>query len=569
MRRMCALLVHMGMNIGDKYYPEFVFEEDVWNNIVDKCVGCGFTHIVLDVGGGIRSQAYPKLAVKGSWEPEKVNGEVKRLKELGITLIPKLNFSAAHDMWFQEYGREKMSTPEYYRVCEELIAEVLKIFEYPAYMHLGFDEEFDNIANEENHFRTKEQKLKDYGFLCSCVRSYGATPFIWQDMFADYNDATDYLGNDVIIGSAMNDTYEKKDWIREHIENGFQVVLITSNSFTKNNARATVGCYFNSSLRHGILGYIACPRLSTTRKNEAAILEEIELLGSAVREYYLEKAHLIPNVTRADVKRAVEELGIQKGDTVLVHSSYTSLGKVENGAQDVIDGFVDVIGQEGTLVFPTFTQKNFAQAYDTWHLDKHSDTGYLTNYFRKLDNVVRSDQATHSVAAMGKDAKRLTKTHGHTAKRYGDMGDTPFSQDSPWEKMYWSDAKIVLLGVNFRKITFRHYAEYCYIEDCLRSIEKHPEYQKMKNELAAFGKPGVWPHVANLWVYDHMKHLGCITKSVCGDARLFCVGARDFVDFVSDALENRAQGIIGMHCDEMNDWLDRLEKLREESRRML
>ena len=130
--------------------------------------------------------------------------------------------------------------------------------------------------------------------------------------------------------------------------------------------------------------------------------------------------------------------------------------------------------------------------------------------------------------------------------------------------MYWSNAKIVLFGVLFRSVTFRHYAEYCFIEDCLRSIEKHPDYQKMKDELQDFGKPGIWPHTGNMWVYDKMKKQGLVTRSACGDATLLCVGAKDFTDCVMDALKNHEKGILGMHGAAFWDWLDRVEKMREE-----
>ena len=67
-------------------------------------------------------------------------------------------------------------------------------------------------------------------------------------------------------------------------------------------------------------------------------------------------------VTRKDVEKAVRDLGIKEGDVVLVHSSFKSMGHVVGGAEDVIGGFLDAIGEEGTLVFPCFTQKNFATA---------------------------------------------------------------------------------------------------------------------------------------------------------------------------------------------------------------
>ena len=249
-------------------------------------------------------------------------------------------------------------------------------------------------------------------------------------------------------------------------------------------------------------------------------------------------------VTQKDITRSVCALGIQKGDIVLVHSSFKSMGQVEGGAEAVISGFLDAIGVEGTLVFPTFCQKNFERAYETWHLDKESDVGYLTNYFRKRPGSMRSDQATHSVAACGQYAQELTKTHGHTHKRFGNMGDTPFSADSPWEKMYKMGAKVVLLGVNAMKTTFRHYAEYVYIEECLNSIQNHPDYENMKDKLWHFGHKGVWPHLNNQVLYERLEEKGLTRQSRCGDAVLLSFSSADFVDLALDALRQYDESVL-------------------------
>jgi len=255
-------------------------------------------------------------------------------------------------------------------------------------------------------------------------------------------------------------------------------------------------------------------------------------------------------VTQSDIKSAALELGIKQGDVVLVHSSFKSLGEVSGGAEAVISGFLDAVGKDGTLVFPTFTQKNYLKAYETWHIDKESDTGYLTNYFRKREGSIRSDQATHSVAAGGRLAEYLTKTHGHTHKRFGNAGDTPFSADSPWEKMYELDAKIVLLGVSPLYITFRHYAEYLYVNEMLAALEGHTEYDKMKARLEHFGKPGVWPHVYNPWVAERLNEQGKVYQSTCGNAVLTMISAKTFVDYVLQQLRSHNHDILWLFEEE-------------------
>ncbi len=278
-------------------------------------------------------------------------------------------------------------------------------------------------------------------------------------------------------------------------------------------------------------------------------------------------------VTRNDVEKAAVELGLTQGDTVLIHSSFKSMGYVAGGAESVVGGFLDAIDQEeGTLVFPTLVQQDFTHAYETWHLDKHSDVGYLTNYFRKRESSLRSDQATHSVAACGKNAVYLTETHGHTHKRFGCFGDTAFSADSPWEKMYQMDAKVVLLGVNSIYTTFRHLAEYIYVNELLDTVKDHPQYEMLAGRLHREheGFYDVWPSVFNPWVVDRLAEKNAVTFTQLGDAKLTCFGAKIFVDTILDALRNEQWDILQWHGAETEAWhrwtywVDDCKKMQQE-----
>jgi len=263
-------------------------------------------------------------------------------------------------------------------------------------------------------------------------------------------------------------------------------------------------------------------------------------------------------VTRNDIKKAAVDLGIREGDIIIIHSSFKSLGEVENGAETVVGGFTDALGNDGTLVFPTLCQQDWENVYKNWHLDAVSDVGYLTNYFRKLPDAKRSDQATHSVAAIGKYRDYLTETHGQSGLRYGIFGDSPFSADSPWEKMYELGAKVVFLGVNIRKCTFRHYAEYCFIDKCLKKLEGHPEYEAMKARLWCYDRwneKGVWPHINNEYVKPLLDKDGKITYTKCGNAEIMCVSSTEFVDLCTNLLESDDYDAIG-GAEIMKAWMD-------------
>ena len=267
-------------------------------------------------------------------------------------------------------------------------------------------------------------------------------------------------------------------------------------------------------------------------------------------------------VTETILTKALEDLGIEKGDSVLVHSSFKSLGQVDGGAQTVVNAFFNAVGEEGTVVFPTLCQEDWPHVYENWSLDAPSDVGYLTNYFRKLPGALRSDQATHSVAAMGKDAKYITETHGISGLRYGMYGSTPFAADSPWEKMYHMNTKVVFIGVELTKCTFRHYVEYCFIEDCLKLNEGKEQYDALKSALwcyERFDEEGVWPSINNLYVHEVLEQENKIKSIHCGDAKLLMVCAKDFVDKAYMLIRTKDMNVFrskGEYLKRNMAWLD-------------
>lgn len=94
-------------------------------------------------------------------------------------------------------------------------------------------------------------------------------------------------------------------------------------------------------------------------------------------------------------------------DTLLVHSSMKAIGPVEGGADAVLDAFSEYLA-EGLLVLPTHTWAQINAEYNIFDVENEpSCVGLLTNLFRKRPGVVRSWHPTHSVAALGRDAREF------------------------------------------------------------------------------------------------------------------------------------------------------------------
>ena len=61
------------------------------------------------------------------------------------------------------------------------------------------------------------------------------------------------------------------------------------------------------------------------------------------------------NASFEKITKDLRSLGVKAGDVLLVHSSLSSMGHVEGGAETVIAALRAVLGEEGTLMLPTLS----------------------------------------------------------------------------------------------------------------------------------------------------------------------------------------------------------------------
>ncbi len=137
------------------------------------------------------------------------------------------------------------------------------------------------------------------------------------------------------------------------------------------------------------------------------------------------------------------KIGLKKNDSVLVHSSLSKIGFVDGGPVTVINALFDVIGDNGTLLFPSFPAKGRNKTYleQTPVFDivnTPSQMGSITEYFRTLDGVHRSFHPTDPICAKGPLAEYFTNSH------FGQL--TPYNEHSPFRKLCERKGKILMLG---------------------------------------------------------------------------------------------------------------------------
>ncbi len=143
------------------------------------------------------------------------------------------------------------------------------------------------------------------------------------------------------------------------------------------------------------------------------------------------------------------ELGAEEGDTLLVHSSYKSLGEVDGGPQTVIHALETALGTEGTLIMPTFNF-DFNKGIP-WDVRKtRSKMGALTEVVRADPRAKRVFHPFYSFAILGKHAEMLGSL------RY----KSSYERNSIFGKLRDLDGKIMVIGLSYNdSMTFFHHIE--------------------------------------------------------------------------------------------------------------
>lgn len=242
------------------------------------------------------------------------------------------------------------------------------------------------------------------------------------------------------------------------------------------------------------------------------------------------------SVTRHDIPAAVQSVGVGEGDVVSFHSSLSSMGHVEGGPNALIDGLLDAVGPTGTVAVPTlcnWTPEEQHLVFERWDpATSPSYVGTITETFRLRPDAVRSDQATHSVTAIGARAAELTANHGASGQRLGTFGEKAFARESPWERLYQWNAAYCFIGVTFRVCTMVHYVESLIVERALARADP-ADRPALADDVVGWMEPGVWPGFRVDEREDIEKMLadqGLVRYGAIGSATFRCARAKTMVD---------------------------------------
>lgn len=179
-----AMLLHPTNSMwNQKKSSALTWDPVVWAKTTQAMADAGMNTAVIDLGDAVVYESHPEIAVPGAWTRSQLTDHLARLRELGLQPIPKLNFSTIHGFWLGDYAR-MVSSPIYYQVCADLIAEVIDLFDHPALFHLGLDEETIYTGDPRFHYvvgRRRDLWWHDALFLINEVEKSGVRAWVWAD----------------------------------------------------------------------------------------------------------------------------------------------------------------------------------------------------------------------------------------------------------------------------------------------------------------------------------------------------------------------------------------------------
>ena len=243
------------------------------------------------------------------------------------------------------------------------------------------------------------------------------------------------------------------------------------------------------------------------------------------------------NDIKKTIRDALKSVGLKRDDTVLVHSDSTVIREISNltwgESLDLLkECFLNIIGNNGTLVVPTFNW-DFCKGQTYDHDETRSQVGMFSNNILFDDHSLRSLHPIYSFAAIGPSAISL----------FADISNSSFGENSVFHRLYQQNAKMVLFN-SYADFAFVHYVEqvkkvkYRYLKYFTGSLRRNGITEvdtfdfnvRKKSDTTKFNNKGL-----HKLLIDSKK----MKKTMIDDKYPVCqVNCRDFNDLLLDKLNH-------------------------------
>jgi len=276
---------------------------------------------------------------------------------------------------------------------------------------------------------------------------------------------------------------------------------------------------------------------------KAALRRVLEPARRRRRELELRRSK--PTITYDRLVTDFRAIGLEPGDTVLMHSSLKRIGYVENGPKTVLDALYAAVSPGGTIVLPAYhviggTILETCKIPDYVFDPRVHGTrlGRLPAELLRLPGVERSLHPTHSVCALGPQARFLTENHHRAPSTFG--------HGSPWERLIEIGGKVMGLGIPMAPGGLYHPLEDLMADEFPLPVRmketyhlrcRHPSGEIVEVPIVpldpAFSERRIdHPGRGDLrdYFWQEFTRAGLLRVGQIGEARTWWMPARDFFD---------------------------------------
>jgi len=230
---------------------------------------------------------------------------------------------------------------------------------------------------------------------------------------------------------------------------------------------------------------------------------------------------------------------INKGDVLYVASDLSSFGALHSSVvrkdlfiNEFFSIFKRLVGEDGVLIFPSFSYSwgntSFEKLYDVRNTS--CSTGAMPNFLINNGNLVRTLDPMFS-----------TLIWGNRKKDFANIGKSCFGDNSIFDKIYKSDAKIMNFGTPFFDPTYVHYVEKFFNDNVQKlsyrkNIEFHGRVINKDGDTYNDMCSSFMRHANSRFIFTDKNLITQLTKNndiflrKIGNGKIFCAKATDIMN---------------------------------------
>ena len=236
-----------------------------------------------------------------------------------------------------------------------------------------------------------------------------------------------------------------------------------------------------------------------------------------------------------EIVKGLKTLGVKRGMALEVHSSLKSFGYVKGGALTVIDSLIECVGNDGSIVMPSFriskpmelSQEDIKNKLSLKlkilesNNTEPSGMGAIADEFRKREDVL-TGEGLFRVSAWGKDKKKNSEGFQNLIECGG-----------------WA----LLIGVDIYSLSSMHYVEEFLPQRIKAIFQADKRLLEIYPENEWYIETGVPPIKAWYKIQDRAYRNGSINETIIGRSKCMLFKINDIVGIYKKWLQEDPFGL--------------------------